>query len=106
VLAVSRIAFGGGYAVEYMLIPLIIWAGFRFKASGTMLLMVLQVAIALLGTVQGHGSFAPSKTKCWSARLNWQPLTKQTTVWYFTSYTILNKLQIPPGTSVPDGHFA
>jgi phosphoserine phosphatase RsbU/P len=59
-LVVSQIVFSNGYPVEYMLIPLIIWTGFRFKAAGGTLLLLLQVSIALVSTSQGHGAFVRS----------------------------------------------
>ncbi len=58
VLAVGKIAFGGGYPVEYMLIPFLVWAVFRFDIEGATLLIFIVSAIAVLGTVKGGGPFA------------------------------------------------
>lgn len=58
VLAVGKIAFGGGYPVEYMLIPFLLWAVFRFDIQGATLLIFIVSAIAVLGTVKGGGPFA------------------------------------------------
>ncbi|HAX77227.1 MAG TPA: serine/threonine protein phosphatase [Cyanobacteria bacterium UBA11372] len=57
VIAVSRIAFGGGYPVEFMVIPLIVWAAFRFHQPGSTLLIVILSSIAIVGTVKGFGYF-------------------------------------------------
>ena len=58
VLAVGEIAFSGGYPVEYMLIPFLLWAVFRFDIQGATLLIFIVSAIAVLGTVKGSGPFA------------------------------------------------
>jgi signal transduction histidine kinase len=58
VLAVGEIAFSGGYPVEYMLIPFLLWAVFRFDIQGATLLIFIVSAIAVLGTVKGGGPFA------------------------------------------------
>jgi diguanylate cyclase (GGDEF)-like protein len=56
-LVVSQIAFIQGYPVAYLLVPLIIWAAFRFGEVGATLLMVGAAAIAIIGTVRGHSVF-------------------------------------------------
>jgi signal transduction histidine kinase len=56
VVVVSQIAFGKNYPLEYCLIPLMVWATFRFQDIGATLLMVIVTAIAIVGTTQGHGS--------------------------------------------------
>lgn len=58
VIAVGKIAFGGGYPVEYMLIPFLVWAVFSFDLQGATLLIFIVSAIAVLGTVKGGGPFA------------------------------------------------
>jgi two-component system, NtrC family, sensor kinase len=58
VLIVGQIAFGGGYPVEYMLIPFLVWAVFRFDIQGATLLIFIVSAIAVLGTVKSGGPFA------------------------------------------------
>ena len=58
VLVVGQIAFGGGYPVEYMLIPFLVWAVFRFDIQGATLLIFIVSAIAVLGTVKSGGPFA------------------------------------------------
>lgn len=58
VFAVGKIAFGDGYAVEYMLIPFLVWAVFRFGIEGATLLIFIISAMAVLGTVKGGGPFA------------------------------------------------
>ena len=57
VIAVSRIAFGSTYPIEFMLIPLIVWAAFRFHQPGSTLLTVIVCSIAVVGTAKGFGYF-------------------------------------------------
>ncbi|MEB3275294.1 MAG: MASE1 domain-containing protein [Prochlorothrix sp.] len=54
---ISLLAFTSRYPLEYMLMPLILWAAFRFRQPGATLLMVGGEIVALVGTAQGHGSF-------------------------------------------------
>lgn len=56
-IATSRIAFGEGYPVEYLLIPILVWAVFNFKQVGATSLVALFSMIAIAGTLQGFGSF-------------------------------------------------
>ena len=51
-------AFRGGYPIEYILIPLLIWSAFRFGQLGTTFLVFLVSTNAVLGTVRGLGVFA------------------------------------------------
>jgi signal transduction histidine kinase/class 3 adenylate cyclase len=57
VIAVSRITFGGGYPVVYMLIPLLVWAAFRCGSLLTTLLVSIVSAISVIETVRGLGPF-------------------------------------------------
>ncbi|MFB8790308.1 MAG: MASE1 domain-containing protein [Potamolinea sp.] len=57
-IAITRISFGGGYPVIYMVIPLLVWAAFRFGQRATTLLVVIISVISIVGTVQGFGPFA------------------------------------------------
>jgi two-component system NtrC family sensor kinase len=57
VLILAFITFWQGSSLEYMLIPVLVLAAFRFGNRGTTSLIVLVAAIAVLGTVNGHGSF-------------------------------------------------
>ncbi|QXE26072.1 two-component hybrid sensor and regulator [Richelia sinica FACHB-800] len=57
VLWIGRNAFWGGYFIEYMLIPCLVWAAFRFGQLGATNLIVIVAAIAVLGTVRGLGAF-------------------------------------------------
>jgi signal transduction histidine kinase/DNA-binding response OmpR family regulator/serine phosphatase RsbU (regulator of sigma subunit) len=57
VIGISQVAFGGGYPVEYMLIPVLMWSAFRFEQRGTTLLIMIVSVIAILGTANGFGSF-------------------------------------------------
>ncbi len=56
-VAITRITFGGGYPVVYMLIPLLVWAAFRFGQQAATLLVVIISVISIVGTVQGFGPF-------------------------------------------------
>ena len=56
-IAIAHISFSGGYPVEYMLIPPLIWSAFRFGQRETTLLMTIVTAIAIYGTSHGYGSF-------------------------------------------------
>ncbi|WP_096607804.1 MASE1 domain-containing protein [Calothrix sp. NIES-2100] len=56
-IGISWIAFSGGYPVEYMLIPPLIWSAFRFGQREATLLMTIVTAIAVYGTSHGYGSF-------------------------------------------------
>src|ERR671933_631213 len=56
-IAITRITFGGGYPVVYMLIPLLVWAAFRFGQPASTLLVVIISVISIVGTVQGFGPF-------------------------------------------------
>ncbi|MDP5016341.1 MAG: MASE1 domain-containing protein, partial [Dolichospermum sp.] len=55
-LAVSNI-ISKGNNVEYFLVPLLLWATFRFKELGATLLMVIITVIVAICTVKGHSSF-------------------------------------------------
>lgn len=57
-IAVSRVAFWGGYPIEYMMIPLLIWAAFRFEPREATLLVLVVSVISTFGTARGFGSFA------------------------------------------------
>ncbi|WP_026735163.1 MASE1 domain-containing protein [Fischerella sp. PCC 9605] len=58
VMAIDRVAFSGGYPIEYMVIPPLIWSAVRFKTRESTLLVLIVSAIAVFGTVRGFGSFA------------------------------------------------
>lgn len=58
VIVISYIAFSSGYPLEYMLIPPLIWAAFRFGQRSSMTLVFIVSAIAIYGTGHGFGSFA------------------------------------------------
>ncbi|MBD2435410.1 MASE1 domain-containing protein [Nostoc sp. FACHB-110] len=57
-MIIVRIAFSGGYPIEYMVIPPLIWMAFRFEARISTLAVLIMSAIAVFGTVRGFGSFA------------------------------------------------
>lgn len=57
VIWVGGIAFGGGYFIEYMLIPCLVWGVLRFDLWEATLLIVIISSSAVLGTVRGYGPF-------------------------------------------------
>ncbi|RUT01278.1 hypothetical protein DSM106972_068290 [Dulcicalothrix desertica PCC 7102] len=58
VIIISWTTFSSGYPLEYMLIPPLIWAVFRFgQRESTTLVFIISV-IAIYGTGHGFGSFA------------------------------------------------
>lgn len=58
VILIGKVAFGGGYHLEYMLIPVLLWSTFRLGQSGATLLTFIVATIAVIGTVNGKGGFA------------------------------------------------
>jgi two-component system, NtrC family, sensor kinase len=59
IVGISYFAFGsGGYSVEYMLLPVLIWSTFRLQLRGTTLLIMGVSAMAIWGTVHGMGTFS------------------------------------------------
>lgn len=58
IIGISYFAFGsGGYSVEYMLLPVLIWSTFRFRLQETTLLIVGVSATAIWGTAHSFGTF-------------------------------------------------
>lgn len=57
VIFLSQSTFGAGYPLEYMLIPLLIWAAFRFGQLGATLFILLISTFAVVSTVRGFGVF-------------------------------------------------
>lgn len=61
-LVTCQVAFIKGYPVEYMLLPLLVWAVFRFgQWSGTLLLLIVS-AIAIVATAKDFGPFVRNNT--------------------------------------------
>jgi two-component system, NtrC family, sensor kinase len=56
-IAITHISFSGGYTIEYLLIPLVIWANFRLNPRISNTLVAILTSIAVWGTVNGFGSF-------------------------------------------------
>jgi signal transduction histidine kinase len=55
---ISHFAFGkGGYSVEYMLLPILVWSTFRLRLRQVTLLIAGVSATAIWGTAQGLGTF-------------------------------------------------
>lgn len=58
ILGIGFLAFGSlEFRVEYVLIPCVVWAAFRFQQKGATLAIAAVFCIALYGTLNGHGSF-------------------------------------------------
>ncbi len=57
---IAKIAFGFRYPVEYLMIPLLVWAAFRFGRKGATLAICIVSAIAVIGSVYGISSFIRS----------------------------------------------
>lgn len=56
-LIVGMVAFGFGYPVEYLLIPLLVWSAFRAEQRFTAIALVLVSAWAIAGAIRGTSSF-------------------------------------------------
>ena len=63
---VSLLVFGGasiaagGYPLEFVVVPFLLWAAFRFGARETALSSAIVSVIAINGTLNGYGPFARS----------------------------------------------
>lgn len=57
VAVIGGIAFDEGHHLEFMLIPLLIWAAFRLGQPGATLVTGIVTAIAVIATVNGKGGF-------------------------------------------------
>jgi signal transduction histidine kinase/integral membrane sensor domain MASE1/ActR/RegA family two-component response regulator len=58
VIWIGKNAFWGTYSLEYMLLPCLVWAAFRFGKLGSTNLIVIISLIAVVGTVRRLGSFS------------------------------------------------
>ena len=56
-LSAGIIAFELGYPVEYLFIPCLVWANFRFGLLGSTSGVAIVTILAILGTIKGVGSF-------------------------------------------------
>ncbi len=56
-LAIAYIAFGRGYPIEYLLMPLLVWSSFRFGQGGTTTVVAIVATISVLATANGFGPF-------------------------------------------------
>ncbi len=57
VLVVAGVVFGGLFSFEYLTVPLLAWAAFRFGPRETATVIVLLSGIAIWGTLHGAGPF-------------------------------------------------
>ncbi|WP_264322224.1 adenylate/guanylate cyclase domain-containing protein [Zarconia navalis] len=58
VWSVSHVTFIEGWTLEYLLVPLMVWAAFRFGQFGASAAIVIVSVITILGIVHGHSSFS------------------------------------------------
>lgn len=58
IASVGRYVFFENLALEYLLLPVLIWAAFRFGQLGSTLAILVVSAIAVLATVRGLGPFS------------------------------------------------
>jgi signal transduction histidine kinase/CheY-like chemotaxis protein len=54
---IGAIAFGRNYPIEYLLVPLLVWAAFRFGQRFTTLAIFWVAGLAIIGAIQGTSSF-------------------------------------------------
>ncbi|MCT7957730.1 MASE1 domain-containing protein [Laspinema palackyanum] len=59
-LVICQMAFGKGYPVEYMLLPLLVWVVFRFGQWSATLLLLISSVIAIFATANESGPFIRS----------------------------------------------
>jgi signal transduction histidine kinase/DNA-binding NarL/FixJ family response regulator len=57
VILTGQISFGYSYPLEYLLVPLLVWAAFRFGQKGVITAIFLVSGIAIFGAVNGTSSF-------------------------------------------------
>ncbi len=64
VFVAGEVVFGGwiltreSYAIEYLTIPPLLWAAWRFGLRGASAAALVLSVVAVIGTLQGHGPFA------------------------------------------------
>lgn len=56
-IIVIQLAFFRGYPIEYLVIPLLVWAVFRFPTHITTTVIVITISLAVIGTVQEKSVF-------------------------------------------------
>ena len=64
VVMIGHGAFWGDRPFAYMLMPLLVWATFRFGPVGSTSVTAIAAAIAIGGTVNGKGSFTHTARAC------------------------------------------
>lgn len=58
VAIIGYIAFSGYLPLEYLFIPCLLWAVFRFGLFGAITITIIIAVIAIVGTINGYGVFA------------------------------------------------
>jgi PAS domain S-box-containing protein len=81
-VVICQLTFGRGYPVEYILLPLLTWAVFRFKKLAAALLLVIVSTIAIFATTHGSGPFV-------EANLNQSLIFLQSFVGVFAVTTLI-----------------
>ncbi|GAB4183178.1 MAG: hypothetical protein Fur006_19880 [Coleofasciculaceae cyanobacterium] len=81
-VVICQLTFGRGYPVEYILLPLLTWAVFRFKKLAAALLLVIVSTIAIFATTHGSGPFV-------QANLNQSLIFLQSFVGVFAVTTLI-----------------
>ena len=81
-VVICQLTFGRGYPVEYILLPLLTWAVFRFKKLAAALLLVIVSTIAIVATTHGSGPFV-------QANLNQSLIFLQSFVGVFAVTTLI-----------------
>jgi two-component system, NtrC family, sensor kinase len=56
-VGIGGIAFGKAYPIEYMIVPLMVWAALRFDQNFTTSSILIVAGLALAGTIHGSSSF-------------------------------------------------
>lgn len=64
---IVAVTFYSPYRFEYLLLPALLWAAFRFNQSITSWLAGALMMVAIVATTQGHGPFAQTATSSLSA---------------------------------------
>jgi serine phosphatase RsbU (regulator of sigma subunit) len=57
VLAIAAVAYATGYPIDYLYLPVLLWAGFRAQARGVTFAAATISAVIIVATAHGIGSF-------------------------------------------------
>jgi two-component system, NtrC family, sensor kinase len=62
VILIGQTIFSAGHHLEYLLIPVLLWCGFRLDQSMSTLLNLIVATLAVMATVKGKGNFVNADT--------------------------------------------